>query len=160
LVIALVGQMSSGLMTAIQAKGKIAVYQITISLLLLMNLPAAYILQKHGFEPVMVLWIMLVIEIVCLVARLVAASFFVGISTKNYFKDVVFKFMIVSIPTTFIAVIGKLYIGLTWSSFGHLLLSTGVTILLVPILSYICFDKREKQFVISYGKKIIGKIKN
>ena len=60
LMVALIQQLSSGMQLAIQANGKISLYQITISIALLLNIPVAWILLKYvEVEPYMVLISML-----------------------------------------------------------------------------------------------------
>lgn len=49
LILSILYQFSTGLMSAIQATGKIKHYQITIGLLILTNIPIAYILLKQGY---------------------------------------------------------------------------------------------------------------
>jgi nitrogen fixation/metabolism regulation signal transduction histidine kinase len=159
LLIALVGQLSSGLMTAIQAKGKIAAYQVAMSLLLLLNLPVAYFLQGNGVSPTVVLWSMLTIEIVCLVARLVFAKRLVGLAVNEYVRAVLLKLIIVFIPSTLIVICSKNFVSTGWSEFMQLCLSVVLTISLVAITSYMSFDKDEKKLVQSFINKFFNKIR-
>ena len=159
LLIVFVTQMSSGLMTAIQAKGKIAAYQITLSIILLLNLPIAYLLQKIGFEPSIVLWSMLGVEGVCLTARLVAAKLLVGISVKDFFSNVLLRLFIVVVPTIIIVVLCKSFVILRWSPLWQLLTSIAVTITVASIIAYLTFDKNERAIIFSFSKKIKNKYK-
>lgn len=152
LLVALIGQMSSGLMTAIQAKGKIAAYQITMSILLLLNLPIAYFLQKEGFPPVAVLLAMVFIEIVCLVARIISSNILVGITFKDYFKEVLLKFILVTVPSTLFVVLFRHYISDSWSPIWQLCSSVFITMVLIAVLLYMIFDKREREMVMKFVK--------
>lgn len=154
LLIILVTQMSSGLMTAIQAKGKIAVYQITMSVILLLNIPIAYLLQKYGVKPSAVLWSMLIVEGGCLIARLISAKILVGITAKEYTNKVLARLLIVFVPTTIAVVLCKLYISDTWDPFGQLLISIVVTVVIASITAYLCFDNNERLLVRTFAKKI------
>lgn len=159
LLIALVLQMSSGLMTAIQAKGQIAAYQMIISLLLLLNVPVSYFLQRQGCVPSDVLWAMLIIEIVCLFARIFLAKRIVGISVIDYLQHVVFKLLIVIVPTTLIVVLCKCFFITLLSPLFQLFISVLLTMLFISCLSYWGFDNSEKDLVKSFIRKVTIKKK-
>ena len=157
-LIALIVQLSSGLMTAVQARGKIALYQIVMSVILLLNLPVAYMLQKAGYSPTFVLWSMLVVEVLCLIARLIAANRLVELSIRDYFKEVILKLSWVVIPTSLIVFLAKSLVSLHWQPFWQLVLSISLTIVLTTVTAYISFDTSEKTLFISIFKKIKNKV--
>ena len=158
-LVALMGQLSSGLMTAIQAKGKIAFYQITMSLLLLLNLPAAFFLQKYGYSPTAVMWSMLLIEIICLVSRLLFAHSLVGISFREYAKEVIVKLSVAIIPTSALVVLFKLFVTNQWPPLWQLVISVVLTIVFACLTAYISFNMRERELVRTFIYKIIKKFK-
>ena len=158
LLIALVTQMSSGLMTAIQARGKIAAYQIIMSILLLLSIPVAYLLQKIGYSPLVVMWAIFFIEIICLIIRVVMAKSLVGISGSYFLHQVVYKLSIVVVPTTIAVLLCKIFLVSSLSPFVQLLISISITLLLVTIVSYISFDSSEKELANAFVRKIMQKI--
>jgi len=157
-LIALIVQLSSGLMTAVQARGKIVLYQIVMSIILLLNLPVAYLLQKTGYSPTVVLWSMLAIEVLCLIARLIAANRLVELSFGDYFKKVILKLSWVVIPTTLIVFLAKSLVSVHWQPFWQLVLSLSLTIVLTAVTAYISFDSNERALFISIFKKIKNKV--
>jgi len=82
LLVSLVQQITIGMQTLIQANGKIALYQTLMSLLIMLNIPLAYIVLKLGFNPNFVIYVMLIVEIICLIARITIANKLVRLSYK------------------------------------------------------------------------------
>ncbi len=82
-------QYSSGLMSSIQAVGKIKWYFICISTLILLNIPICYYVLKCGAEPYSCIIVFIIIEFVCLLTRLAMARHYVNISFASFFKEVV-----------------------------------------------------------------------
>src|SRR5690554_2679044 len=69
LVIILINSISGPLMTAVQAAGKIAIYQAVIGTLLFLTLPISYVFLKLGYPPEVTLYITIVIEVIALIFR-------------------------------------------------------------------------------------------
>ena len=70
LVVILIDCVSGPLMTAIQATGKIKVYQAVVGSLLTLILPISYTLLKQGYSPEVTLYVNIVISIIALSFRL------------------------------------------------------------------------------------------
>ena len=79
LITSMVYQMSAGLMAGILSVGKVKVYQIVISILMLINLPLAYLLLKDGYEPYWIIIGMFSCEVLSLAARLVFSKRLIGL---------------------------------------------------------------------------------
>ena len=86
LIMQLVFQLSSGVALAIDAVGKIKVYRIVLSIVLLSNIPIAYLLLKADFEPYYVIVAMILVEFLCLSVRLFFARRIAGYPIKRYIK--------------------------------------------------------------------------
>lgn len=89
IVLSMVHIYSNGLMSAIQATGKIAAYQVAMSILILLNIPICYVLLKLGFPPYSCLCCFIIIECISLVARMLFARRLVGIKMKVFFQKVI-----------------------------------------------------------------------
>ncbi len=89
IVLSLIYQMSSGLMSAIQSTGKIKWYTITIGLLTMSTIPIAYVVLKSGHITEMALVVACVIEAVAMCLRLVFARKLVDLPIKSYFCMIV-----------------------------------------------------------------------
>ncbi len=80
---------SNGLMSAIQATGKIAVYQIAMSILISLNIPISYFLLKMGCSPYWCLGCFIIIEVVSLLLRMIFAQKLADIKFGHFFKKVI-----------------------------------------------------------------------
>ncbi len=88
LVLAIVYQHSVGLMSSIQAVGKIRNYFITMSILILLNLPICYFILKNGFPLHYCIVVFIIIEFISLITRLFMAHKIVGIRIKDFVMKV------------------------------------------------------------------------
>ncbi len=84
LVLCLISQASMGLMAYVQAIGKIRNYFLTISALLLLSLPVAYCAYYLGGGIEMIVVSFIIIECVCMVARLLFAHSTGGLNVHTY----------------------------------------------------------------------------
>ena len=85
-LVALVSQLSSGLMTLIQANGKISLYQSVMSVIILTSIPLAYMSLKMEFQPKTVILVLLFVECLCLFARVFFAKRLVGVKISSIWK--------------------------------------------------------------------------
>ena len=84
LLSSLMYQVSAGLMAGVLAVGKMKVYQIVISIIMLLNLPIAYMLLKFGYEPYWVLIGMFGCEILSLIAHLIFSKNLFNLSISRF----------------------------------------------------------------------------
>lgn len=90
----MINQLTIGLQSAIQATGKIKMYQIVVGTLILFNLPIAYILLKNGFEAYTVLISYALVELLACSARIYFLKLVGNLSVRQYFKSVFLKELI------------------------------------------------------------------
>lgn len=91
LVNALINSLSGSLRTAVQATGKIKLFQIIVGGMLLLNLPISYIFLKLGFSPEIVFYISITLSILTFWSRLFIASLLVGFSVIDFLINVLMK---------------------------------------------------------------------
>ena len=84
LFVSLFQQLSAGMMSMVQANGKIRTYQIIISLILLLNIPTSYFMLKAGATPPFVILSMIVIEMFVCIARVCFAINIVGLKLYDF----------------------------------------------------------------------------
>lgn len=70
--------------TAVSATGKIKVYQIVVSLLILMNIVITYVLFSMGFSPVSTMVVRCIIEVLVCIARLTFVKINIGLSLGRF----------------------------------------------------------------------------
>lgn len=91
LVIILIDCVSGPLMTAIQATGKIKVYQAVVGSLLMLILPISYFLLKLGYSPEITLYVNIVISIIALSFRLYLVWKLLEFPIKRFVEEIILK---------------------------------------------------------------------
>ena len=91
LVAILLNQLTIGLQSALQATGKIKLYQIVVGGLILMTLPLAYVFLKLGLPPYYVFVSYIGLEFLGLIMRMVIAKKIAGLSIPIYLNRVFLK---------------------------------------------------------------------
>jgi O-antigen/teichoic acid export membrane protein len=87
----LVTQLMIGGQSAIQAVGRIKIFQTVIGFVLLLNLPVSYILLKWNLPIYSVLFSYIIIEILAVMFQLILLKRIVGLLIKEYFNRVFFR---------------------------------------------------------------------
>lgn len=87
----LVNQLTVGLPSAVQATGKIKIYQAVVGSIWLLNVPLAYILLKIGLSAYSVLISLVGIELIACLFRLFFAKKITNLSIREYFNRVFLK---------------------------------------------------------------------
>ena len=92
---------SAPLWTVIGATGKVKYYQIIVSLIILVDIPLAYIALRLGYNPVCIFIINIVVNFFAYMFRFVYAKKYIGIEMKLYVRKVLLPCMgvvLLSIP--------------------------------------------------------------
>lgn len=153
LVIILIDCVSGSLMTAIQATGKIKVYQIVVGSLLILILPISYILLKQGYSPEITLYVNIIISIIALSFRLYLVWKLLGFPILRFVQEIIWKNIIIvllslSLPLfirnlmdeNLMRLIVIIIVTLTWNT---------------TIIYSLGLNKSEKTIVIKGVKKIL-----
>lgn len=147
LLFSIVTQYSSGLMSAIQATGKIRNYQIIISLIILLNMPVSYIVLKLGYPIYYCTAAFVVLEVFSLIVRIFMANKLTGMSINDYIRHVIYPtFLIVGISTGF-SLIPHYWIG---SNMSRFIITVFVYELFYIVLTwFIALDKADREAIIA-----------
>lgn len=155
-LLSLIYQMSSGVMSAIQSSGRIMYYTVTICLVLLSVLPISYAGLVGGREAAFALQTACCLEVVALFVRIWFAHKHAGISPSEYVSKVVFP-----ITTLNVVTYGVLYsISFVMEESFMRLAAVGV----VGVAIYCSFayafilNSAEKQKINDIAKKIRSKV--
>lgn len=153
IILSIVYQYSTGIMSAIQACGKIRNYQISIGTILLLNVPVAYYVLELGYPVYYTTIAFVVLEVVSLCMRLYWANRLVGMKIIDYLRFVI-------IPTIIIILIPALFALIPYFimeiSFLRLVLVCGIYCSLFAILMFrYAFDENQRIQIISKVKHII-----
>lgn len=97
------------LVNAMQATGRIKEFQLSVSVLILFNLPIAYLFLKNGFPPQVTMIISIVISIICFFPRLYFAHRVANISIKLFcFKVLLVVYSVSILSALFPFLLGKM----------------------------------------------------
>lgn len=91
LLVILTNQLTIGLQSAVQASGRIKLYQSVVGSILLLNLPISYFLLKFGMPAYSVLISSILLELVGCAFRVLIVKKIAGLSIKQFIERVILK---------------------------------------------------------------------
>jgi O-antigen/teichoic acid export membrane protein len=156
LIASMTNQLTIGLTSALQATGKIKLYQTVVGTLLLTNLPIAYLLLKMDYPAYSAIASYIIVEAIACVFRIMFLKNIAGLSVRHYLNRVIVKIIL---PILF-AVITSYTITIV-INIPFRFLITGITSTVVFLISIYFFGlyKEEKQIVNALAVFVKGKIK-
>lgn len=155
LIFGMCESISTPLITAMHATGKIRNYQIVVGGCQMMNLPISYIFLRLGAIPETVLIVAIAISQVCFATRLYMLKGLIGLKAQDFIKKVYLNVIIVTVLSSILPFALSNIIDESFISFVLLSIVTLVSTLLVEF--YIGCTLKERQFVITKVKTIIKK---
>ena len=155
LINTLIEVLNTPIVTLIQASGKVKLYQLTISSLYLLNLPISFTFLKFGYEPQITMIISIIISLIGFLPRLIICQKQTGLSSKEYFKKVILKIILVLLCTLIPLLLINYSFGEGFARLVSILIAE--VFLFIPIIFFVGLSIEEKNFI----KQIISrKIKN
>ena len=156
LIFAMSESISSPLVTAMLATGKIRNYQIVVGVLQMLNLPISYVLLRIGCIPETVMMVAIGLSQCCLAARLVMLRTMIGLSARKYLREVYLNVILV---TTAAAVLPILTTVILEESFLNFVIIVLISLITAAIsIFYIGFNKNERDFAVTKFKYAIHKL--
>lgn len=149
----LIDSLSPPLMTAAQATGRIKLYQFVVGSILLINVPASYLVLKNGGEPYTVFYVAIGLSLLALLFRICLISNLIEMKKRRYLIDSIVP--IVSVAILVFAINNFINISFT-SPLLNFLLSISVSGILVLITVLIVGLGKDERIILS---KIFFKIK-
>ncbi len=153
LVLSLFYQISTGLMSAVQAVGNMRNYQISLSILYLLTLPISYIGLLYYKSILIPLVVCIVMEVISLLVRIVFAQKLVGIDFKEFIFKIVLPLMLCILLSSIVPYLVTLFI--SQSFFRVLLTTVSFLSIFLLLLWFVLFNSSDKNFI----KNIIYSIK-
>lgn len=134
LLSSLIYSLTTSTSTAIQATGNIKIFQIGITIIMLLELPAAYLILKAGCEPPMALVPVLVTTLMALIFRFyVLKKLTPGYNFRSYYlHTVLLCFILFTLSFSMCYYIDKLFP----ENFGGLVISTILCLLITGSMIY------------------------
>lgn len=154
LILAITYQYSAGLMSSVQAVGKIRNYFLVMSFLILLNIPISYFLIKGGLPIYTVMVVCIVIEFASFIVRLVQANKIVGIDFFSFFRKVFLSTLIAILLSACVALIAHTFLP---ESFGRVVVVSLVYIIAyLPATWFIVFNEEDKKIILNLVDKVRG----
>lgn len=155
LIFGMCESISSPLITAMLATGKIRNYQLVVGGFQMLNLPVSYILLRFGAIPETVLIVAIVISQLCLVSRLYMLRGLIGLKARDFIKKVYANVIEVTILSVIVPFLLAIVLNNDFLNFIVLSIITVVSTLLVVF--YVGCTMEERRFVVSKVKMMILK---
>lgn len=147
LILSIIYQFSSGLMSSIQATGQIKNYTITMGLLILTNIPIAYILLKLEYPIHYVTIGFIVIEMISLITRINMAKKLTGLMPREYFNKVVSPVFIIIIVSVMACLAPYLFVRNIYARLLSVCFIYGITYLIM--MWFLGLDKEHRQLILA-----------
>lgn len=141
LIQSLIGSISSGIPSLIQASGKVAYFTIVTSVTLVLTLPIAYVLFTAGYPPYCISYIFATIALLTLISTITLLRLILHYNIMFFLKEVILKDILI-----LFVVAPAITIPLTMNEGWHRMFVsafTGETLLIIAIY-FIGMDAKEK----------------
>lgn len=151
----MIGSISGPLQILAQATGRVKYYQITVSSILLMDLPIAYLILWLGYSIEVVLWSTIVISVIALFARLYILKILVSFSVSAFLDEVISPILKVLFFSSILPILFMFYFELVWVRFFLVILSA-----LISITFFVWVfgtTKSEKENILLFIKQLLKK---
>lgn len=152
LVVSMIDSFSGPLMTAVQATGKIKLYQSVVGGVLLLNVPISYIFIKLGYPPQVTLFVMIVISVVAFISRLFILQRVLPFSALSFLRGVVIR------PLAIGAVTAAAYFAVTIESDSFFEFTKSIVVvelLAILLVVVVGVNRDERKFVVTKIRTII-----
>lgn len=152
-VFSLIDALSGPFWASVNATGKIRNYQIGVALILLMNLPVAYLLLHFKCSPVYVIVAKIVINFILFLYRIICSHKYLNFSYMNIFGKIYFRLFLVSGLAIVFLYLLRIKLFSTIENWYNLLLFSMMSfIFTVFIIIILDTTKNEKIYIINIIK--------
>lgn len=141
LIDTLIGSISGFIQTMVQSSGRVKLYQIVVSGILLFNLPVSYLLLYKGFPPQYTFYVSISLSIAALFARLIIVYYNENFPIKSFINKVILPIISVLLLVIIILYFFKMR---KVSPLLNMILSELFVITIILIFG---IDKKEREFL-------------
>lgn len=153
LVSIMVNQLTIGLQSALQAIGRIKLYQLTVGTILLLNIPVSFILLKLGLPAYSTILGLILLELIACCFRLLILKKESGFSISLYFKKVLMKELLPTLSSIMICILITNVI-LSDITFRFLITGLFSTLVFSFVFYKTSLEKDEKEYIQMVFKRI------
>lgn len=148
----MVDAMSGSLWVTVQASGKVKIYMIIVSSLIMTNLPAAYIILSFGLSPVYVMLFKVIMNLVIHFVRIWYLHVHINFPTLKYINDVMKPIVVYILLSAPLPLLLSIYLS---SLTSNVLLFVGTFIICGLLGFYILLNSSEREFLLTKIKAYI-----
>lgn len=138
--------------TLISATGKIKIYHLWLSALLIMNIPISWYLLKIGWEPYWVLLTRVALNFISSIIRSIHVRYLVNFPSWTYFSTVILRFLVVAVPAIGLSILAKQYFN--DDLFGFIYSATLSVLITCSVIYLLGINKNERTFINGYVNKL------
>jgi O-antigen/teichoic acid export membrane protein len=147
--------LSAGIQTVFDAIGKVKMYNIWVSIILMLNLPISYLLFKLNYPSYSIILVGIILEMLSLNVRLLLLKKYVELSIKEFYCDTLFR---VFLPTIFMGSLIYLISLLDLNVLVELVLAFSLNLLFYPLIIYkFSLEVKQKELLDGMLRKILKK---
>lgn len=151
ILLTMANQINMGLMTAVQAIGKIKVYQLVAGGIQLMTLPIGFIFLKMGYSPYVIIIVSFILECLSTIFRVFYFKHLTNYSVIKYFWEVIIKSLLTCLPSVLTLI---LLDGFIQNNLWGLIICGIISTILYSICIYsFGLDKGERTVINGFLKK-------
>lgn len=155
LIMLLIDSMTGSITTALQATGRIKWFQIIISIIMVANIPIAWIWIKCDKDPYIITYVSIITTIMAFFARLLLLRREIIFSLRAFFSQVLARVILVCFPSAFVA--WWIY-SLFTKTFVHLVIFAILSVISIAIISFaVGLNSSERAIALQCARKIIRK---
>lgn len=150
LIDALIATLTEPITTAVQATGKVKIYQLTVGVTALLNLPLSYLLLKISNNPLLPFFVSIGITLGMGIGRLVNYRFLQDFSIFKYLKNVMAPVLLI----TLITFVFNFFVCTQAQTLINLIIKCVISILFSAFVIFVVgMNKPEKKLVLSFFSK-------
>ncbi|MFH1119635.1 MAG: oligosaccharide flippase family protein [Bacteroidota bacterium] len=136
---------SAGIQAVFDAIGKVKVYNLWVSVILILNIPVSYVLFLKGFPAYSIILVGMILEVISLFVRLLLLKKYLNFSIPAFLSDV---FIRIGLPMVVICSVAFLIKDLGRSDFQQLVITFLLFLTVYPVgLYFLSLDRSQKEFI-------------
>lgn len=156
LVINLFEAMANPFVTSVSATGKVKLYQSVVGGILILIVPLAYLVLRHGGNPESVFITYLLVTLVAFVVRMLIARRLIDLSFRKYIVNALFPCVLVALVSIPLGVGTKMIMP---SFLGSFVVVAVITCIIVLLVSYaLGLSHNERAFINNKIQTVVKKI--
>ena len=147
---------TTGHMIAVNANGRVALYQFSVGTSLIMSIPIGWVLVKYGLGVWGIAVAILVSSMCCSIGRVCFARYLVGLSFVHWLRRIVLPVLAVALITGLAGVTIRYFME---ESFLRIVITTIICeVVFLPLAWFVALECDERDFVKTRVRTVLNKV--